>query len=78
MIFLAGLLIKMGAVLSALSNLHKNEEKLTFTPLYQPESDILDSPVLPPKLAFGLRAARGQQVSGDSSVSTLQPQGLSL
>lgn len=57
MIFLDALLIKMGAALSALSNLHKNEETLTFTPLYQQESDILDSPLLPQKLAFGLRAA---------------------
>lgn len=75
-IFLAALLIKMGAALSALSNLHKNEEKLTFTPLYQQESDILDSPLLPQELAFGLRAAGGQQVPGDSSVSMLQPFGL--
>lgn len=73
MIFLASLLIKMGASLSALSNLHKNEKKLTFTPLYQQESDILDSPLLPQKLAFGLRAAKGQQVPGDSSVSMFQP-----
>lgn len=56
-IFLAALLIKMGAALSALSNLLKNKEKLTFTPLYQQESDILDSPLFPQKLAFGLRAA---------------------
>lgn len=43
MIFLASLLIKMGAVLSALSNLHQKEDgKLTFTPLYCKKSDILD------------------------------------
>lgn len=56
-IFLTALLIKKGVSLSALSNLHKNEKKLTFTPLYQQESDILDSPLLPQELAFGLRAA---------------------
>lgn len=72
-IFLAALLIKMGVALSALSNLHKKEEKLTFTPLYRQESDILDSPLLPQRLDCGLRAELGQKVPSDSSVLMLQP-----
>lgn len=68
----------MGAALSALSNLHKNEKKLTLTPLYQQESDILDSPLLPQKLAFGLKAARGQEVPSDNYVLMLQPYRFSL
>lgn len=53
---------------------------MTFTPLYQQESDILDSPLLPQKLAFGLRIVQGQKVPNDncfhaSALRVLSPAG---
>lgn len=78
-IFLASLLIKMGAVLSALSNLHpKEDRKLTFTPLYWQEKWYIRFSLIATKTWYDLKKVLDQKVLGDGSVLLLQPLGLFL
>lgn len=78
-ISLASLLIKIGAVLSALSNLHPKEDgKLTFTPLYWQEKWYIIFSLIATKTWYDLKKVLDQKVPGDGSVLMLQPLGLFL